>query len=252
MSFERVEFVPTNRSESENIEKIQSTRKYEVSPVIENEIAETKVVFEKEITAETNICLIGDGQGADTKKLIEMGVAPEYITSVNYELSEVEQANLGVLADTGVEMKQANVVDLNSLSSVGIEEGSQDLVILMHVLEVPDIRGEAELDLVKNIARILKEDGEALVTQYKRKLSAEEAKLFGIEEITPESLSNRFGDDWQDAFRQQYGQNWHEGMRYSEISNIRSKKDLIQLFQENFEIKIEEDNSEFVLRLKKK
>jgi len=253
MSFERMEFSPANDPGPEKpAEKIQSTREYAASSVIEDEIAQTKVVFEKEITADTKICLIGDGQGADTRKFIEMGVAPGSITSVNYELSEVEQANSGVLADTGVEMRQANVVDFDSLMGVGIGEASQDVIVLMHVLEVPDIRGEAERNLVQNISRVLREGGEALVTQYRRKLTPEEAELFGVEEIAAESLRSRFGEDWQEAFRQQYGQNWHEGMRYSEISNIRSKGELMQLFEDGFEIRIEESGDEFILRLKKK
>src|SRR3989338_8782121 len=85
-----------------------------------------------------------------------------------------------------------------------------------------------------------------------KKLTPEEAKLFGVEEIRPNDLEQRFGDDWARKFQERYGQPWVEGMRYSEISNIRSKADLVRLFDDAFNVVLEETDSEYILKLKKK
>lgn len=60
--------------------------------------------FEKQITSETKICLIGDGQGTDTDQILQMGVNSENISSINYEQNEVDQANENILAGTGVKL----------------------------------------------------------------------------------------------------------------------------------------------------
>jgi len=252
MSIESGGYVPPEYRPTESVEKSQSSREYGPSRVIENDITVNRVVFEKRLKPETDVCLIGDGQGADTRLFLDMGVKPEHLKSVNYEQSEVDAANSDALAGTAVEMHQADAADLESLKKVGLNEATQDLIVLMHVLEVPNIKGETERNLVENIARLLKEDGEALVTQYKKKLTPEEAESFGVEEIAADSLQRRFGDDWQKKFKEEYGQEWHDGMRYSEISNIRSKEELLKLFADRFDIKLEEDDNEYVLKMRKK
>jgi len=235
--------------------KIESTRIYEPSPVIENEISETKVVFEKQITPDTKVCLIGDGQGMDTDQFLKMGVSPENISSINYEEGEVKAANEGILKDTEVRMRQGDATNFESLENAGIGELSQELVTLMHVLEVPVIKGEVEKNLVENISKILKPGGELLTTQYKHKFTKDERNIqeeIGIEEITEESLREQFGKNWQEEFKKNYGKDWEPGMRYGEISNVRSKEELTKLFEPYFDIKIEETGSEYVLKMKKR
>lgn len=232
--------------------KIESSREYKESPVIRDQISRTRVIFEKPITSDTKVCLIGDGQGLDTKLFLEMGVDPSNISSINYEQSEVDEANAKNLRDTGVEMKQCDATSIESIYGAGIEDKSQNVVTLMHVLEVPNIKDETEKQLVRNIARILKPNGELLVTQYKKKLTPSEAEEFGVEAITADDLRDRFGDGWKEQFESEYGQEWFPGMRYSEISQIRSKEELLALFADDFEIKIEEMDSKFILRMKKK
>jgi len=232
------------------MEKTQSTREYTPSAAIRRLMNERKVI-QQEVRPEMRVLLIGDGQGSDTELFSKMGVEPGNISSVNYEQSEVETANRR-LEGTGVAMRQADATSIDSLHQSGIEDASQDLVTLMHVLEVPDIRGEAERRLVENVARVLRDGGEAIVSQYKKKLTPEEAKLFGVEEIRPSDLVQRFGEDWMRKFQERYGQPWVEGMRYSEISNIRSKAELVRLFDGVFAVLFEETSSEYILKLKKK
>jgi 2-polyprenyl-3-methyl-5-hydroxy-6-metoxy-1,4-benzoquinol methylase len=234
----------------ENQPKIQSSREYSSSPAIQ-ELLKTRIIFEKPITPDSKVLLIGDAQGSDTALFVQMGVDAANISSVNYELAEIEIANER-LKEHGVVMKQGDATNFSSLERVGLLAGSQDVVTLMHVLEVPDIRGEAERQLVDNMARVLKENGEAIVTQYKKKLTADEAVLFGVEEIRQDDLKKRFGEDWQEGFEREYGQSWREGMRYSEISTIRSKEELLDLFAERFDVKLEETEDSFVLKLKNK
>lgn len=177
--------------------KIQSTRFYEASPAV-LELIKSKVIFEKEITPDTRVCLIGDGQGLDTRLFLDMGVKPQNIRSINYEEQEVEQANQAILKDTGVQMQQGDATDLETLESNGLNESTQEVVTLMHVLEVPNIKGEAEKNLIRNIALILKPDGEFLASQYKHKFTKDERSLqkqIGIEEITVENLQRQFGDN---------------------------------------------------------
>ena len=231
-------------------EKTQSSREYAPSPAIQA-LEKDRKIFENPITSESRVLLIGDGQGADTALFAKMGVDVHGISSINYELEEVRAANER-LKNFGVTMKQADATELSSLERAGILPSSQDVVTLMHVLEVPDIRGEAERRLMENIIHVLKEGGEAIVTQYKKKLTPEEADFFGVEEIKPDDLQHRFGESWRDEFERQYGQPWKEGMRYSAISNIRTKQELIDLFSEKFEVKLEESDDEYILRMKKK
>jgi hypothetical protein len=117
-----------------------------------------------------------------------MGVDPENINSVNYEETEVEEANKTNLAGTEVKMKQGDVTDIESLKRAGIGLSSQDAVTLMHVLEAPAIKGEIEARMVKNLSDILRPGRELLVTQYKRKLTVAEARHYGVEEITSDNL----------------------------------------------------------------
>jgi len=234
--------------------KIESTRIYEPSAAIV-ELSKHRVVFVNKITPETKICLIGDGQGMDTQQFLQMGVNPENITSINYEQNEVDQANAKVLKNTGVEMRQGDATDFENLKNTGLTENSQEIVTLMHVLEVPNIKGDTEKNLVNNIVRMLKPGGELLISQYKHKFTKAERDLqkkIGIEKITAENLQKQFGDDWKKKFKEAYGLEWEEGMRYGEISNIRSKHELMKLFEQNFDIKFEETESEYVLRMKKK
>lgn len=112
-----------------------------MSPAIKYEISKTRKIYEKPIVSDTKICLIGDGQGKDTAEFLKMGVSPESISSVNYEETEVEEANKTNLAETGVKMEQGDVTDIESLKRAGIDLSSQDVVTLMHVLEVPGIKG---------------------------------------------------------------------------------------------------------------
>lgn len=241
--------------ELDSIFKNESSRAYEPSPVIANEISQTKMIFEKPIGHDTKVCLIGDGQGMDTEQFLDMGVDPQNIQSVNYEQSEVDQANQGALKDSGVEMKQGDITSIESLKEAGIEEGSQEIVTLMHVLEVPSIKGENEKRLVENVVKILKSDGEVLASQYKHKFTKEERELqekIGIEEIKLEDMQKQFGDDWQEEFKKEYGVDWEQGMRYGEISNIRTKEELKKLFELFFEVKIDESEQEYILKMKKK
>lgn len=212
-------------------------------------------MFEKEITPEINVCLIGDGQGVDTQQFLQMGVKPENISSINYETNEVDQANSGILKNTGVKMKQGDATDYESLKATGLKEGTQDLITLMHVLEVPSIKGVAEKKLIDNVIKLLKPDGELLVTQYRHKFTKDERELqkqIGIEEIMSENLRKQFGEDRRKKFKEEYGLEWEEGMRYGEISNIRTNEELIKLFEPNFDIKLEETENEYILRMKKK
>jgi len=234
--------------------KIQSTRSYDVSPAI-LELMENKVIFETAITPDTKVCLIGDGQGMDTRSFLDMGVKPQNILSINYEEQEIEQANQTLLKDTGVQMQQGDATNLDALKSIGLDESTQEIVTLMHVLEVPNIKGDVEKSLIHNIALLLKPGGELLVSQYKHKFTKDERSLqekIGIEEITAESLRKQFGENWKEQFRQEYGFDWEEGMRYGEISNIRTKEELTALFEKDFDIKLEETENEFILKMKKK
>jgi 2-polyprenyl-3-methyl-5-hydroxy-6-metoxy-1,4-benzoquinol methylase len=244
---------PTPEKNSSEV-KIESTRAYESSPAI-IELSETKVLFENKITPETRVCLIGDGQGMDTEQFLKMGVNPEKISSINYEQSEVDQANSGILENTGLVMKQGDATDFESLENVGLAANSQEVVTLMHVLEVPNIKGDSEKKLVSNLVKLLKPKGELLVSQYKYKFTKNDRELqrrIGIEEITAGSLQSQFGEDWKKKFREENGLEWEEGMRYGEISNIRTKDQLMKLFEQDFEIKFEETENEFVLKMKKK
>ena len=234
--------------------KIESTRIYEPSPVIA-ELGKSRMVYESQISPETNVCLIGDGQGMDTKQFLLMGVRPENIKSINYEHNEVDQANETVLQNMGVEMKQGDATSFESLENAGLKENDQELITLMHVLEVPNIKGDTEKNLVRNIVKLLKPGGEVLVSQYKHKFTKDERDLqkqIGIEEITSENLQKQFGDNWIKNFKEEYGLEWEEGMRYGEISNIRTKEELTALFEQDFDIKIEETESEYILKMKKK
>lgn len=247
-----------NPSKQEKIPKVESTRSYEASPAILEIRFFTSggKVYDKKITPDTKVCLIGDGQGMDTDQFLKMHVNPENIHSINYEQSEVDHANKeGVLKDKKVKMKQGDATKIDDLLKTGVERGSQDVVTLMHVLEVPNIKGEVEKKLVENVVAILKPDGELLVSQYKHKFTKEERKLqeqIGIEEIKAEDLQKRFGDNWKQGFKEEYGTDWEEGMRYGEVSNIRSKEELEKLFGEYFDIKLEETEREYVLKMKKK
>jgi len=234
----------------EKHEKTQSSREYATSPVLQD-VLRDRIIFEKEVSSDSDVLLIGDGQGSDTKLFVDMGVEPDHISSVNYESSEVDEANRR-LEETGVVMKQADATSSDSLTRAGVLEASQDVLVLLHVLEVPDIHSEAERRLVENMARVLRDGGEALVSQYKHKLTQEQAAMLGVEEIKPEHLERQFGKDWQEVFTREYGQPWHEGMRYSEISRIRSKDELLKLFSDYFETKLEETDDSYVLKLKKK
>ncbi len=226
--------------------KTQSTRLYDASPAI-LELLKSKVIFETAITPDTRVCLIGDGQGMDTRSFLDMGVKPQNIRSINYEEQEIEQANQAILKNTGVHMQQGDATDLETLKSIGLDESTQEIITLMHVLEVPNIKGDVEKNLIRNIALLLKPGGELLVSQYKHKFTKDERSLqekMGIEEITAESLQKQFGDNWKEQFKKEYGFDWEEGMRYSEISNIRTKEELISIF--------EEADNEFILRMKKR
>ena len=234
--------------------KVESIRSYEPSPVI-TELSESKVAYESQITPETNVCLIGDGQGMDTKQFLLMGVRPENIKSINYEQSEVDQANTEVLQNTGVEMRQGDATSFESLEGAGLTENSQELITLMHVLEVPNIKGDTEKNLIRNIVKLLKLGGEVLVSQYKHKFTKDERDLqkqIGIEEITTENLQKQFGDNWREKFKEEYSLEWEEGMRYGEISNVRTKEELVALFEQDFDVNIEETESEYILKMKKK
>ena len=142
---ERMSF-QTPQKERPNEVKIESTRSYEPSPAI-TELGKSRVIFERQITPETRVCLIGDGQGMDTQQFLQMGVKPENINSINYEQSEVDQANLGILKNTGIEMSQGDATDFESLENAGLAENSQEVITLMHALEVPNIKGEVEKNL---------------------------------------------------------------------------------------------------------
>ncbi len=212
----------------------QSTRKYKESLLIKNQIRIDRMVYfsknkqeQKYINFDSKVCLIGDGQGADTLQFKKIGVNPKNIISINYESKEVAEANNGLLKDSGIEMKQGDATNLQDLIDVGAIKESQDCVVAMHVLEVPVIKGEVEKRFVQNLYQILKPDGELLVSQYKRKLTSEEAEKIGVQKN-------------------------EEGIYFSELSNIRSKDKLINLFQKYFEIEFEENNSEYILRMKKK
>lgn len=250
---ERMTFQPPQEKKSQET-KIESTRTYEPSPAI-TELERSRVIFERQITPETKICLIGDGQGMDTQIFLQMGVRPGNINSINYEQSEVDQANAGVLKDAGVEMKQGDATNFENLENAGLAENSQEVITLMHVLEVPNIKGDAEKNLIRNIVKLLKSGGEVLVSQYKHKFTKDERDLqnqIGIEEITAESLQMQFGNTWREKFKTEYGLEWEDGMRYGEISNIRTKEELTALFEQDFDIKIEESESEYILKMKKK
>jgi len=250
---ERTAFQPPQEENLKEV-KIESSRNYEPSPVI-LELKESKAVFEKKITPETKVCLIGDGQGMDTQQLLQMGVNPENITSINYEQNEVDQANVAVLKNTGVEMKQGDATNYEDLEKAGLKEGSQDVITLMHVLEVPNIKGATERNLIDNITKLLKQDGELIVSQYKHKFTKNERDLqkqIGIEEITAENLQKQYGENWKKKFKEENGLEWEKGMRYGEISNIRTREELISVFEHDFDIKFEETESEYILRIKKK
>lgn len=250
---EKMTYQPFEKEKLQEV-KIESTRIYEPSSVIV-ELGKTGVIFANQITPDTKVLLIGDGQGMDTQQFVEMGVESENIISVNYEQGEVDQANASVLKNTGVKMKQGDATKFEDLERAELEENSQDVVTLMHVLEVPNIKGNAEKSLVGNIVRILKPGGELLVSQYKHKFTKNERDLqkqIGIEEITAENLQKQLGDHWRKKFKEEYGLEWEDGMRYGEISNIRSKDELMKLFEKDFDIKFEETESEYVLRMKNK
>ena len=88
---ERMTFQPP-QEEKPNEAKIESTRTYEASSAV-IELRKTRIIFENQITPESRVCLIGDGQGMDTQQFLDMGVRPENIGSINYEQSEVDRAN---------------------------------------------------------------------------------------------------------------------------------------------------------------
>ncbi len=233
---------------------IQGRRTYEAAPAIKN-LSDSRIIFERLITPDTKVCLIGDGQGMDTDQFLKLGVKPENIQSINYESDEVDQANQNVLAGSGVEMKQGDATSFESLLGAGITEASQEIVTLMHVLEVPNIKGEVEKRLLANLIKILKAGGELLVSQYKHKFTKDERSLqkkFGIEKITTEDLQKQFGENWKAKFKEEYGIDWEEDLRYGEISNIRTKDELIELFKSFFDIKFEETETEFILKMKKR
>lgn len=239
--------------------KEQSSRRYAPSEFIKKNIAEEMYIFDetKKIKAETKVCLIGDGQGADTRLFLSMGVNPKNIEAVNYEAEEIDYANNNFekevgLKGTGVEMKKGDATKIESLKELEIEEKSQDIVTLMHVLEVPDIKGETEENLIKNLKTVLKSHGEMLVSQYKERLTLEQAKKFGVEEIKADNLEQRFGSDWRERFKQEYGKKWCSGMLFSEISRIRPREELLKLFEKDFVIKVEENDSEYILRMKRR
>jgi len=245
--------IPANQSRESKV-KLESSRIYALSPAI-IELARTRVIFEKQITPETKVCLIGDGQGFDTKAFALIGVKPENISSVNYEETEIKAANENYLKDTGIQMKRGDATSIEDLIKAGISENSQEIVTLMHVLEVPNIKGETEARLVENISKILKPNGELLVSQYKHKFTKDERglqKKIGIEEITSENLQKLYGEHWKEEFKKENGIDWEKGMRYGEISNVRSKDELTKLFDAKFEIKLEETESEYILKMKKK
>lgn len=229
----------------------QSTRTYERSPVLQV-IGRTEPIIERVITKDTHVLLIGDGQGLDTKQILEHGADPARVTSVNYEQSEVDEANEGVLKSEGLKMRQGDATSIDSLHQMGIGDESQEVVIMLHVLEVPAIRGETEKQLVRNLARILKSDGEALLTQYKKRLTPEQSRQIGVQEIRQEVLKAKYGESWLEDFQAETGVVWHTGMRYSEISNIRSKEELQALFREHFHGRIDENEHEYIIRLQKK
>lgn len=239
--------------------KSESSRKYAPSKFIKENIVREKYIFDEKnkINLETKACLIGDGQGADTRIFLSMGVNPKNIESVNYEGKEVDYANNNFeeevgLKGTGVEMKKGDATSIESLKKMGIEEKSQDIVTLMHVLEVPDIKGKIEENLVKNLKMILKTDGELLVSQYKKKLTPEQARLFEVEKIEKDDLEKKFGSDWRERFKREYGKEWYPGMPYSEISRIRSREELIKIFEKDFVIRVDENDSEYILRMKRR
>lgn len=230
----------------------QSTRNYQESPELLI-IGKIEPIIEQLITPDSHVLVIGDGQGLDTRRLlISNRVSPKNIHSVNYDPSEVDQANKLTLKEWPVRMSQGDATSLSSLHSIGVEETSKDIVIMMHVLEVPAIRGDAEKALVENIARILKPDGEALITQYIRRLTPEQAREIGVQEIRKQDLVRKYGATWEKDFEKETGKTWHPGMRFSELSNVRTKDELVKLFEKRFIVRIDESRDSYVIRLKKK
>ncbi|MEI7741846.1 MAG: hypothetical protein WCJ29_05095 [bacterium] len=242
--------------QSKNIEvKNQSTRNYPKSPELSNLLKGDRVIFERAVKPDSKVFLIGDGQGADTKQFLDAGVRPENIASLNYEQKEIDAANADLLRDTGVHMEQTDITskpDSESNLLKKLEKNSRDFAVLMHVLEVPEIRAEREKQLVQNIADALKEDGEAILTQYKEQLKPGNPHYDKVEKVSPESQRGRFGDDWKNKFAEHYGKEWKEGMSWAELSNIRKPEELQKLFGDKFEVKIEEEPYSYVIRLKKK
>lgn len=247
-------------------ELLQSTREYSVSSsLIELSESGNRAIFEKPITPDSKVCLIGDGQGSDTAFMaFNLGVNPENIVSVNYDQNEVEKANKKFKELENKEkykklnlkgqlkMVSGDATVFEDFKKNNIEENSQEIITLLHVLETPDIRDGAEKNLIKNINKILKENGELLASQYKQRLTPEQAKKIGVKQIKAETLQQKFGDNWPEEFKNKYGINWKESMRYSEISNIRTKDELMNLFKDNFDIKLSENDFEYILKMKKK
>ncbi|MFA4954418.1 MAG: methyltransferase domain-containing protein [Patescibacteria group bacterium] len=243
--------------ESNNAEKPaekhreQSTRKYEPSPELMT-IGRTEPIIDCLITKDTHVLLIGDGQGLDTKQILANGADPVKVASVNYEQSEVDEANRDALKSGLVKMRQGDATNIESLHAAGIGDESQEVVIMLHVLETPAINGDTERQLVQNLARILKSGGEAILTQYKRKLAPEQAQRIGVQEIREEDLQAKYGASWCEVFRKETGKAWLPGMRFSELSNIRTKNELQALFQKDFDVRIDETGHEYIIRLRKK
>jgi len=210
--------------------KEQSSRAYFKCPYLK----QINVDYLK-VRPEYKVCLIGDGQGADTFEFYDMGVKPANISSINYDQNEVVAAN-NRLKNIGIEMKQGDATDWGSMEETGLTENSQDIVTLLHVLEVPFMKGEKAEKLIGNIEKILKPGGRLMITQYKYRLDPERARNLGVEEITQDAAKSWFaGDDWVKKFKDTYGQEWREGMLFSEISNIRTPEQLRELFREGFE-----------------
>jgi hypothetical protein len=232
---------------------LQSSRKYEGSRAVQNALARGEI-FDKRLGPDTKVALIGDGQGADTLQFLQQGIKPERISSVNYDNREIAEANGHSLKGTGVTMRYADATDLESLRAAGISEGSQEVVVLTHVLETPTLRGGAELRLIENIHRILTADGVALASQYRKQLDRATAEKLGVEEITRGTLQKQFGADWERDFQAAFGLKWEQGMRFSDIANIRTKEELVELFSDQFEVRITEDeeSDSFIIELKRR
>ncbi len=234
------------------INEVQSSREYAPTQSIARLLAlplEQRKVVDKPITAATKVCLIGDGQGADTK-LFSSVVRPENITSVNYDLREVTAANERFEREgSAVRMKQADITNADSLRNAGLAEGSQDLVVAAHVLEVPIFNtqigdevarqkaAQNEKSFADNIANVLKPNGEALIFSYPQRLTQKEATRLGVEKVTPDAA--KF-----------YDIEWRQDLTYAELSAIRSQDELTKLFGDKFTVIIDNTADGYAVRLK--